>query len=155
MTIQDRARSVLDRIKQVMEARTPGPIAPCPFCGFIPSREAVSFGSNQGTKWGFLTCPRCAAQGPEVRTNYQEWDVWCNKAIKEWNQRAGVNLLPALVMVMEGDLEILGAMARFRLDNGTNPVRATISSIAVQIEAKLTRLCNLIEPELVMVERRK
>ncbi len=64
------------------------PLKPCPFCGFI-FYESVSswFNTNQGTKWGFVSCPKCAAQGPEVRTHYSE-DEWWPEAIEEWNTRA-------------------------------------------------------------------
>jgi len=58
---------------------------PCPFCG----SKDLSFRMNQGDKWGFVVCNTCAAQGPEVRTSYDDSEnaPWHNDAIEEWNKR--------------------------------------------------------------------
>ncbi len=64
---------------------------PCPFCGCKMEAETqFLFDTNQGTKWGHVTCPQCAACGPEVRTDYGPVEDWKDKAIEEWNTRAEV-----------------------------------------------------------------
>ncbi len=62
-------------------------LKPCPFCG--EQIKVLNFETNQGTKWGFASCPYCCATGPETRTSYDtsENAPWHEKAVKEWNNR--------------------------------------------------------------------
>jgi hypothetical protein len=59
----------------------------CPFC---PGTTILTeLDAAQGDKWGYATCARCCARGPEVRTNYDRSATapWRDSARKEWNTR--------------------------------------------------------------------
>lgn len=60
-------------------------LKPCPFCGYISDMPYTN--TSQGTKWGFIYCPDCSAQGPEVRTYYRPREDWLERGIDAWNER--------------------------------------------------------------------
>jgi len=58
-------------------------LKPCPFCGKTPRPD--DYYTDGAGKWGGI---QCCIYGPDVRTHYEDWPAWKDRAIEEWNTRA-------------------------------------------------------------------
>jgi hypothetical protein len=129
--IQDRARSVLAGLKRVMEEAR--------------SRQWASASAEAISTTIFTISPVDGLPERVVGEIQFKADRDCGCL--------AVNLLPALVVAMEGDLASLENLkhAAELIPQGWS----LIHDECERIEERLAAICDLIEPELVRVEGRK